>query len=216
MLPSETKVFWLQLGAAGMAMSIGFMAWFLHATARPSAPSGGNLMQLPQATAPQLPTKDFVAVAPRRSSSPPVPAPDPAPAPRAAVRSLPAPVGKAPLVKSAAATSLALPRESSPDPQVRAVKDFYRALSAADGRTAAAFVVPAKRGLGAFNEANMSRFYGSFERPLLIRSIRPIDASVVEAKYSYRISRTTCEGTAFVETERVGGATLIRRIRANC
>ncbi|MDM0109954.1 hypothetical protein QTH97_33945 [Variovorax sp. J22R24] len=93
---------------------------------------------------------------------------------------------------------------------------FYRALSAADGRSAAAFVIPAKRGIGPFNEINISRFYGSFQRPLQIRSIRPIDASLVEAKYSYRVSRTTCEGTAIVETERIGRETFIRRIRANC
>ena len=49
-----------------------------------------------------------------------------------------------------------------------------------------------------------------------LRSIRAIDATRVEAKYSYRVTRTTCEGTALLETERVGNETFIRRIRANC
>ncbi|MDM0109610.1 hypothetical protein QTH97_32140 [Variovorax sp. J22R24] len=208
-------------------MSIGFMGWFLHATGKLSAHAGGKLVQLPEATAPQRTAKEFASpsqpwptVTFGRSAPPPVQASGPAPEPRAAIASLPdAPIGnfRVPLAKPAAAMAgVASPRESSPDPQIQAVANFYRALSAADGRTAAAFVVPAKRGLGPFNEANISRFYGSFERPLLIRSIRSIDASVVEAKYSYRVSRTTCEGTAIVETERVGQETLIRRIRANC
>ncbi|MDM0032240.1 hypothetical protein QTI33_08865 [Variovorax sp. J22P271] len=199
-----------------MVMSIGFMVWFLHAMGKPSAPPR-KLMQSAEATAPKVVTKEVVAAAPQRSSPPPLAAADPTPEPRAAAASLPgAPAGKAPVVKSPAPTSIASPRDLNSDRQVQAVKDFYRALSAADGRTAAAFVVPAKRGLGPYNEANISRFYGSFDRPLLVRSIRSIDASVIEAKYSYRVSRTTCEGTAFVETERVGRETLIRRIRANC
>ncbi|MDM0035709.1 hypothetical protein QTI33_26490 [Variovorax sp. J22P271] len=217
LLPSETRAFWLQFGALGLAMLIGFVVWFMHATGKPSAPLRGTLMQSAEATAPEVVTKEVMAGAPRRSAPPPVAAVEPAPEPSAEVGSIPGgSAGKAPVVESTAPTSVASPRELNPDRQVQAVKAFYRALSAADGRTAAAFVVPAKRGLGPFNEANISRFYGSFDRPLLVRSIRAIDASVVEAKYSYRISKTRCEGTAFVETERVGRETLIRRIRANC
>jgi hypothetical protein len=104
----------------------------------------------------------------------------------------------------------------SVDQHVQAVEKFYRALSAADGKKAAAIDIPAKRGIGPFDEANISRFYGSFQRPLLFRSIRPIDARLVEAKYSYRVSTTTCEGTAIVETQRVSQETLTRSIRANC
>ncbi|MDM0032109.1 hypothetical protein QTI33_08155 [Variovorax sp. J22P271] len=217
LLPSETKAFWLQLGALGIAMSIGFVVWFLHATGRPSVPSLGKLMQSAETTVPEVVTKEVVAVAPQRSWPPSIQTVQPTPEPRAAAGLLPGTsASKATVAKSSAPTGVASSLESSPDRRVQAVRDFYRALSAADGRTAAAFVVPAKRGLGPVNEANISRFYGSFDRPLLVRSIRPIDATLVEARYSYRVSRTTCEGTAFVETERVGRKTLIRRIRANC
>lgn len=108
------------------------------------------------------------------------------------------------------------PQEAANASQVQSVESFYRALSAADGKAAAALVVPEKRGIGPYNEASITKFYGSFERPLVLHSVRALDAHRVEAKYSYRISRRTCEGTAIVETERLREKTLIRSIRANC
>ncbi|MDM0050407.1 hypothetical protein [Variovorax sp. J22R115] len=223
LLPSETKAFWLQLGALGVVMAIGFVGWFQHVVEKPSAPARGTLVQTPEAPAPSKEVASSIPppppVVPRRASPPPVSAYVPTPEPRGAVASLPgAPVPdvREQVVKPPAADTVVSPRELSRDPEIQAVESFYRALSAADGMTAAAFVIPEKRGLGPFNAANISRFYGSFDRPLLIRSIRSINASLVEAKYSYRVSRTTCEGTAIVETERVGQETLIRRIHANC
>jgi hypothetical protein len=62
----------------------------------------------------------------------------------------------------------------------------------------------------------MTQFYGSFNEPLEVRSIRQIDAQAVEARYTYRATRTVCEGVALVRTERIGGQTVIRSIRANC
>ena len=185
-LPSETRAFWLQLAALGAAMMIGFVGWFLHVTDK--RPDARTAMvQSSNAIG-----KPLVA---EENASPPAPLP-----PVATVRgALPEP----------------LPEER-PDPRVQAVENFYRALAAADGRSAAAFIVPTKRGIGPFNEANISKFYGAFRQPLRIRSIRSTDDGLVEARYSYRYSTTTCEGTALVETEQVGGGTLIRRIRANC
>lgn len=110
-----------------------------------------------------------------------------------------------------------LPAAQSPaDASVEAVAKFYRALSRADGEAAAAIVVPAKRGVGPFHEANMSRFYRSLREPLVVRSIRAIDENRVEAKYRYRATKTPCEGLAIVETQSVHQQTLIRSIRANC
>jgi hypothetical protein len=120
------------------------------------------------------------------------------------------------------ATEGAHPDPSTPvpdgrgDPSVQAVASFYGALAAADGKSASAFVIPAKRGIGPFNDASMSKFYASFKEPLRVRSVRKVDKNLVEARYSYRVARTHCNGTALVETESVRGQTLIRSIRANC
>ena len=106
--------------------------------------------------------------------------------------------------------------QSPADASVEAVAKFYRALSLADGEAAAAIVVPAKRGVGPFHEASMSRFYRSLREPLVVRSIRAIDENRVEARYRYRATKTPCEGLAIVETQSVRQQTLIRSIRANC
>lgn len=144
----------------------------------------------------------------RKGTTPSLPsvarAPVRAPAPQETV--IAASLAPPPVAKSA-------PMPMSPQ---EAVEKFYRALSAGDGKVAASLVVPAKRGIGPFNESSMSRFYGSFKEPLSIRSIRRIEANVVEAKYSYRVTKTACEGTAIVQTEVVLQDTLIRSIRANC
>lgn len=140
----------------------------------------------------------------------------PEPAVTAAV---PAPAS-VPIASSAAPLSPVpatdLPRPTRSDASVEAVAKFYRALSVADGKAAAALVIPAKRGAGPFQEANISKFYRSFKEPLVIRSIRAIDENHVEAKYRYRASKTPCEGIAIVETQPVRQQTLIRSIRANC
>jgi len=150
--------------------------------------------------------------------------------PPAAMAQLPAEAVAPPERLVAAALGTAPPSATPPAPRVEPataageavgtpvtlVASFYRALSAGDGDAAAALITPAKRGVGPFNPSTMSRFYRSFKEPLVLRSIRQIGANVVEAKYSYRVTRTVCEGTAIVETETGRGRPLIRRIRANC
>jgi hypothetical protein len=130
--------------------------------------------------------------------------------------STPVASGVAPAVQRKGAESIAPARIETGDEPLQVVAKFYRALSVADGKSAAAVIVPAKRGIGPYNESRMSKFYGSFEEPLLVRSIRQIDDDTVEARYRYRVSRTACEGVAQVKTERVLQQTLIRSIRANC
>ncbi|VTU26554.1 hypothetical protein H4CHR_01818 [Variovorax sp. PBS-H4] len=110
----------------------------------------------------------------------------------------------------------AVPAKEAGDVSLQTVAKFYRALSAGDGHAAAALVTPAKRGVGAFDEASMSRFYGSLRQPLVLRSVRRLDGSRIEARYSYKASAARCEATAIVETERVRDAAVIRSIRANC
>ncbi|MGJ7509857.1 hypothetical protein [Variovorax sp. GT1P44] len=208
-LPSETKAFWVQLAALGVLMMIGFMGWFMHVRATP-APVREALLPAPNATGSQVvankaPPPEPTLVTARASTV--LPEPDLGQQPNPTAGEMRKPEGK---------PADASPHQPGRHPQLQAVENFYRALSVADGRSAAAFIIPAKRGIGPFNETNISRFYGSFAQPLRIRSIRAIDANLVEAKYSYRVSRTACEGTALLETEQVGDATFIRRIRANC
>lgn len=225
LLPSETQSFWLLLGALAVLMMLGFMGWFLHVRGLHFDFVRGWLVPPPGPVTQRMATDEVVPpfapwpqVTERRPSLP-VSASGPTPEPKADFGSLPDVRTRElsrPIAKSTGKLPIAPPGELIVDQQVQAVEKFYRALSAADGKKAAAIVIPAKRGIGPFNEANISRFYGSFQRPLLIRSIRPIDARRVEAKYSYQFSTTTCEGTAIVETQRVSQETLIRSIRANC
>lgn len=113
-------------------------------------------------------------------------------------------------------TIAAEPAKRAIDVPLETVVQFYRALSVGDGHAAAALVTPAKRGVGAFDPVSMSRFYGSLRQPLVLRSVRRLDGSRIEARYSYRATIARCEATAIVETERVRDAAVIRGIRANC
>jgi hypothetical protein len=107
----------------------------------------------------------------------------------------------------------------SPKPYdpVSAVTRFYRALGAADGDTAAALVVPEKRGIGPFNELSMARFFGNMREPLALHSVSPSGADLVVAEYRYVYANgKVCDGRAEVTTAYVFGNTFIQRIKANC
>lgn len=106
-------------------------------------------------------------------------------------------------------------REEPYDP-LRAVQRFYAALTRADGSAAAALVVPDKRGKGPFNETNIGSFFGNMREPLRVLSIQQVEPNLVRVNYTYRVTKTPCNGVAFVETTYVAGNTLISRIRANC
>jgi hypothetical protein len=99
---------------------------------------------------------------------------------------------------------------------VAVVAAFYRALSSGDGRTASSFVVLSKQTHGPLSGPAMSAFYGSLREPLELRSIRQIDAQLVEVRYRYRATRTPCEGRAIVTTQYEREIVKIRSIRADC
>jgi hypothetical protein len=100
---------------------------------------------------------------------------------------------------------------------VSAVTRFYRALGVADGDTAAALVVPEKRGIGPFNELNMARFFGNMREPLQLLSVRPSGSDLVVAEYRYVYANgKVCKGLAEVTTAYVFGNTFIQGIEANC
>jgi hypothetical protein len=100
---------------------------------------------------------------------------------------------------------------------VSAVTRFYRALGAADGDTAAALVVPEKRGIGPFNELNMARFFANMREPLQLRSVRPLGSDLVVAEYHYVYANgKVCDARAEVTTAYVFGNTFIQGIKASC
>ncbi|WP_076999956.1 hypothetical protein [Variovorax sp. KK3] len=182
------QALWLRLAVAGLVLTAGFTGWYVYVT-----------RTVPGAR-PSASTADAV---------PSVVQLEPAAAPWPL--SAPLPLAAAPDPRAATATPAA--QDNAP---TDAVAKFYRALSAGDGHAAAAFITPGRRGVGPYDEVRMSTFYRSFKEPLRLQSVRQIDADRVEARYSYRATRTPCQGVAIVETERVMDQTLIRRIRANC
>jgi hypothetical protein len=101
---------------------------------------------------------------------------------------------------------------------VSAVTVFYRALGAADGNTAAALIVPEKRGIGPFNELEMAKFFGNMREPLrLLSDPRPLARDLVRAEYRYVYKNgKVCNGKADVTTTYQFGNTFIQGIKANC
>ncbi len=96
-------------------------------------------------------------------------------------------------------------------------KAFYYALGAGDGEMASAFVVPEKRGIGAFNEINMTNYFGSMRKPLRVLASRLVSSDVVAVDYSYVAkSGRECAATAVVTTAFEQGKTLIKSIKAKC
>jgi len=100
---------------------------------------------------------------------------------------------------------------------ISVVTRFYRALSAGDGNTAAALVVPEKRGIGPFNETSIANFFSSMREPLRLISVRQIDSDHVLAEYRYvHASGKVCNARPTVTTTYAFGKTLIHGIKANC
>ena len=81
-----------------------------------------------------------------------------------------------------------LPETDTPkkafDP-IGTVTAFYNALSAADGETAAAFVIPEKRGIGPFNEQSIHDFFGGLSAPLKLTAVALTTENSVSAAYRY-------------------------------
>lgn len=92
---------------------------------------------------------------------------------------------------------------------------FYSALSTADGETAAALVVPEKRGKGPFNEQSINAFYGAMSAPLKLTGTFLVGRETVRVSYEYKtVQGRQCQGRADVQTVYVFGRTLISRIKA--
>ena len=106
---------------------------------------------------------------------------------------------------------------NEPYDPISVVTRFYRALSAGDGNTAAALVVPEKRGIGPFNETNIANFFSNMREPLRLISVRQIDSDHVLAEYHYvHANGKVCNARSKVTTTYAFGKTLIQGIKANC
>lgn len=97
------------------------------------------------------------------------------------------------------------------------VTRFYKHLSAGDGNSAVALVIPEKRGTGPFNELEISRFFGHMLEPLVVEQLQQLSENVVSVRYRYqKDSSQSCVGHAKLTTIYRYGRTLIKRISANC
>lgn len=97
----------------------------------------------------------------------------------------------------------------------QAVEGFYGALGRGDGIDAASYLVPEKRGRGAFSAGAMQRFYGGLARPLALRSIEPLGPATLRVRYGF-VARGggACNGDAVVSVRATQTGTYIDGIRA--
>lgn len=106
-------------------------------------------------------------------------------------------------------------KEHLPNDPISTATAFYTALGAADGETAAAMVIPEKRGKGPFNEQAIREFYRAMSIPLKLTSTYLSDQDTVRVSYEYRTHKgQQCRGRADVHTVYAYGRTLISRIKA--
>jgi hypothetical protein len=96
------------------------------------------------------------------------------------------------------------------------VRKFYQALSIADGDTASSLVIPEKRGIGPFNEKNISNFFGNMKVPLSVSNIIRLNENLFQVNYSYTFSKTQCNAVATVETQNLYGNFYVKKIKSNC
>ncbi|MDW7556664.1 hypothetical protein D9623_18060 [Azospirillum brasilense] len=178
-------------------------------------------------TAPQTATQGPLRLVPQPNPfpavelSPPQPIPvPPQPSPAAAVVRPGQPVANpAPIPQTAPSADPAqfTPPTHRPQPtdRVAAVRAFYEALGQADAARANTYVVPEKRGSGAYDIASMSRFYGNMSVPIRLLAAEAAGRDAVRVRYHYvHVSGRACDGAAEVALAERDGLALIERIRA--
>ncbi|WP_188261855.1 hypothetical protein [Azospirillum tabaci] len=107
----------------------------------------------------------------------------------------------------------------TPRPQptdgIAAVRAFYDALGQADAARANTYVIPEKRGSGAYDIASMTRFYGNMSVPVRLLAAEPIGRDTVRVRYHYvYVNGRVCDGAAEVALAERDGLALIERIKA--
>jgi hypothetical protein len=97
------------------------------------------------------------------------------------------------------------------------VTRFYQSLAIADGIGAAALVVPEKRGIGPFNEVNISEFFGGLLNPLKVLSQIQKEPNVFLVEYEFtRKDNSYCHTVATVTTGYHFNQYFIEKISAKC
>ena len=190
---------WLRRLFVGGVLLMGlFIAWYLLVVDRATAPAAG-----PARTSVVQQRPAFVQLAPFQTEANALPGVSDA-ARAAAARTA-----------DAQASHRGTPNVQLPESALDTVARFYQALSSGDGAAATSHVIAPKRAVGPLSGDAMSSFYGSLQEPLDLHSLRQVNEKVVEARYSYRATRTACDGRALV-TVTAGYPVLIRSIAANC
>ncbi|RYF33858.1 MAG: hypothetical protein EOO26_06620 [Comamonadaceae bacterium] len=187
------------LVVGGLLIMLAFIAWYLHVRRDAVPVPAQTAAAAAETTAPVVMQQPaFQQIAPFNTD----------------LRAL-APVSPTAQAAAARTTGL-LARPDAAGDATEIVSRFYRALAAGDGRTAAEFVIDAKRAQGPLSGGAMSTFYRSLAEPLRLQSIRQVDAQIVEARYTYRATKTRCQGRALLTMDSPAPAARIRSISANC
>ena len=94
---------------------------------------------------------------------------------------------------------------------------FYNYLSQGEGGAAAALIIPEKRGIGAFNEKNMTNYFSGMKERLKIVDIKSETDGKVSVSYVYtRQDGFFCSTTASVTTRESFELLMIEKITAKC
>ncbi len=191
----------------GLVLMLGFVAWYMHVRREPAATTTSAVPS--NSVVVLRPAFDQIAsLAPDLSALPAV-----SPEARAAAARTNQRLLSSNAVPGASRSNVTATDASG---AMDTVARFYRALAAGDGRTAAQSVTAAKRMDGPLSGDAMASFYRSLEEPLRIRSIRQLEGQLFEARYTYRATRTVCEGRALLTMESPEPSARIRTISANC
>ncbi len=106
--------------------------------------------------------------------------------------------------------------ELYPDLVDNVARDFYKALSYADGDAAIQYLIPEKRNVGSFRSSEISKFYSQLSPKLDVIGIQNISENLARVSYSYGISGgKTCKNTSTVTTKVIGSIRLIESIKSD-
>lgn len=200
----------------GLAAATGacLLAGAAAAQMAPQAATQGPLRLVPQPIPSPAPSP-----AVEQPPAPPVPVPPQPSSAATVVRPGQPAANPAPIPQPAASADPAQIHPPTPRPQptdgVAAVRAFYDALGQADAARANTYVIPEKRGSGAYDIASMNRFYGNMSVPVRLLAAEPISRNAVRVRYHYvYVNGRSCDGAAEVALAERDGLALIERIKA--
>ncbi|QCO17435.1 hypothetical protein D3869_19630 (plasmid) [Azospirillum brasilense] len=180
----------------------------------PQAATSGPLRLVPNPVASPAPSSTV-----EQPPAPPVPVPPQPSSAATVVRPGQPAANPASIPQPAASADPAQIHPPTPRPQptdgVAAVRAFYDALGQADAARANTYVIPEKRGSGAYDIASMNRFYGNMSVPVRLLAAEPVGRDTVRVRYHYvYVNGRACDGAAEVALAERDGLALIERIKA--